>query len=330
MDTIKNFFLTFDFYIFWIYFPFIILIWFLIFLYFLFKFFAKNKDVFENIIFSSYWIVLISGFFWKWKTRILTLIIKKIKEHFWKNYIIISNYDNDYTDVYYTSLLDLINILEEIEYIKDIENFNSKEKKEISEKFKNYFSKTQDFESYRWGKKTRFIIIWDEFHNYLYNLDTHFFQKKDGRRLMRILHMVRHMDTIMILSTQDSEELVLKLHRLAMYSIECYSYLSDLIFWAIFFRKNELKKYNESLPTYVPMGRGPALFFNFWRINDFVDFLNNFLNKIYSKVKKYDWEKIEFIKKIETLKYKSKFNVKNVKDIYETNTIIKLLKKSQK
>lgn len=289
---------------------------------------------------GSYGFVLIWGLFAKGKTRMLSMIAllwKKLKQEVF----IISNFDNWYSDIFYSSLDDFINILDDLIFLWDYQNFSHYDRNEILKKFPSYFGKIEKdengkiinpFEEFKKKYKfiptnwyhNNFLLLWDEFHQYFYNTDSAFFATEKGRKLLQTLHQIRHYNTFAVLATQELDELALKFRKLASYEIETETLAGGFLFNSFIYERNRKNKYSSETADekeYRKINKKPIYFWNNYLINQFSFILNKILIFFYRKIWKYEGDFFRIIPKKEELKFKSKFNVKTNIDTYIKGSI---------
>lgn len=323
MEQIRTYFVmwikSFDIYIFWIhlirYFLFFSIVWIIIFSFLL----KKNRTVWLNVVLWTYGFVLIWWLFAKGKTRMLSMIAYLWKT-FKKETFIISNYDNGYSDLFYSSLEDFINILNDLIYLWDYQNFSNSERKEILNKFPDYFGQN-DYESFKKkykyiptnGYHNNFLLLGDEFHQYFYNTDSAFFWTEKWKILLQTLHQIRHYNTFCVLATQELDELALKFRKLASYEIETETIAGGLMFNSYIYERNRKNKYSSETTEekeYRKINKKPIYFLNWFLINKIIFKLNKFWIWFITKFYWYKGEFFRIIKPLNVLNFKSKFNVK--------------------
>lgn len=277
----------------------------------------------------------------------MAMLAKHIKK-LHPNTIIIGNNINAYTDIYFSSFSDFCDILDELQLIGEIQNFDKKDIKEIEKYFwKEYLKTPDDFLEFEkdfkkvGSKKNKFVILGDEFHQYLYSrfFQTNFSGEK-WKKLLETMHQVRHHNTLMILATQELDTLDVSLRSLASYEIETKKWLFWLFYWFSNFiflntkTRDETAKNKEfrKVSTFV-FNNFNFVYFHFIKnLNCKIKKLNIFLEIVqkylFKKINKYwynfykTFEFKEFKEVEKELNFNTKFNVKITKNIYKKWTII--------
>lgn len=303
--------------------------------------FILSKQKFSKLIQTQFWFILIWGKFNAWKTRLLTQMASEVYEI--EDTFVISNFFNWYSFLQYSSFDDFIRLLDDLLLLWEYQNFTEQERNKIKNKFWKYFNqKIIDLIATKYPRipknwyNSRFILQWDEFHQYLYNRNSMGnFSGENWKKLLQTLHQVRHYNTLLILATQDIEELDLKLRKLASYEIDTLNYFwifFGLNFYRFYLNKRQTQKAKDE-KAFNKLNKMPVLYFNNYVYNTYITAFENFYNNFRKKrIKRYNklfkknvlFVKKEFQRKKE-LDFETKFNVKIDVSIYKSWDLFKKL-----
>lgn len=309
-------------------------------IYLLFSY-ANSKKQYGNYLYEKFGIILIGGKFNSGKTRLLAQFASDTYTK--KNTFVISNFYNAYSFCQFSSFKDFCNILDDLLLLGEYQNFTTEEGKKIMEKFPGYFNNEEFkiFKKYRFIPSAgtdicNFVVEGDEFHQYLYNRSAMSnFSTEEGKKLLQTLHQVRHYNTLCVFSTQEIDELDLKLRHLASYEIDTFNFL-NIWYGYNFFRyilnkRNTKEEKNER--EFQKVNKRPILFLNGYFLNFILKDIENVCNRIkkrsiryYNRTFKKNFiYKPIILPKFKKLDFETKFNVKLDKDIYTKEDIFRKL-----
>lgn len=301
--------------------------------------FKKNYSKANAFLAYKTGMIILDGLFNAWKTRLMTTLAKERKA---RQTFVLSNFWNWYTNIFWSSLLDLQNLLEDLLLLWEFQNFTDedikrmympmknniyKEKMEIRKNIKKQY-KNIPFDWYF----CNFLILWDEFQNYFYNREAMRNFTGDKKRFLTLLHQVRHFNSLLIFWTQNASELDVKFRKLSSLYVNTFEKLNNLIYWYNVYsftidRDNNLdidkaKKYNK-----VPIFKLNKYALNnfIWKYLLFVNRLNYFHDKINTLFKKDIFWKRNINFRFDALKFHTKFNVNPEYSIYTKWDLFKYL-----
>jgi hypothetical protein len=286
-----------------------------------------NYGKYSRFLMTKFWYVLIWWKFASWKTRLLSQIWKTAFEN--KKFVI-SNFYLGYSFLNFSSKKDFLFLVNDLLFLGEIQNYSDED---FLLYYKNYW---KDFIN-EWLKRRKefrkkykyipcnwyvcnFVVLCDEFHQYFSNREHMVNFSWENKEFLTSLHQVRHFNTLMVLATQDIEDLDLKFRKLASYEIDTLQFW-NLIFWFNIFRYNH--KRNEDEKNFDAINKLPILRFNSYSINFIIKSFEKKLNsiKFLTRLLK---RKISF-RKFNTLPFDTKFNVNVAVSIYkEWDLFVKL------
>ena len=244
----------------------------------------KNQKYYKNGFLRKNTVYLIGGKMWDWKTRFMTKTAKDIKESN-KNIIVCSNYMNWYTDIFFSSKKDLFYLQKDIQTLWLTLNFNWEEKKQIEKAFWWYFNFDEETLKFKSklskikaiGQKINLLTLGDEFYAYLHNRKAmKNFSGIDWEKLLEMLHQTRHSNQLLLLSSQDTDNLDLDLRQIADKEIEVKERLFGLFYWFNLYYYLNLKYQNKNDNMYFQkINRFPFVFFNWYLLYQFIEFINS-------------------------------------------------------
>lgn len=303
----------------------------------------KNQKYYLNWFLKKNTVYLIWWKFWNWKTRLLTQIWKDIKANY-KNTIVYSNYHNWYSDLFFSSDDDFFKLQVDIQALGLYLNFTNEEKKEIENKFKNYFSFDKEyFEKHKKsldkikkiGSQINITWLCDEFHLYFYNRNfMKNFSWDKGRKKLETLHQTRHSNQLLIIATQETDTLDLDIRQIAEKEIEVKEWLNWFLFWFnIFTFLNSKEKTDDK--QFLKNNKIPYLFLNKYLMFILTENLYIFYYKIEQKAlafyNKRFWKNLyrenKLLNPFEKYKllYNTKFNINPSLNVYESGDLFKII-----
>lgn len=300
-------------------------------------YYRKQNLYYRNGLIRKFATYLLSGKTGKGKTRLMSQIARDCKN---PRTIVVSNYYNAYTDVFYSSFADFCNLQRDIAILGLHQNFDIAKKKEISSRFPKYFD--IDPESQKVLKKVKekyeFLTLGDEFYAYLFNRNFMAnFAKGEGKQLLIDLHQTRHSNQTLILASQSADSLDHDTRELAHNEIDVKSWLLDLVYG--FDVQRYLSKYDRKTMgvEFAKVNKFPYLFFNFYQMSKSIDSYSlgfkNAIGKIH--IGKYyfpnSWVRTEW-KLFESyiLDYESNFNVRTDISVYKKGDLFVFLANREK
>lgn len=285
---------------------------------------------------------LVGGKPWNWKTRFMTRFMRDAKNEIW-NIMIMSNWYNNYTDVFYSSKKDFINLQKEIYLLALHTNFSIDEKMEIEKAFGWYFNfdeETRKFKPLIQKIKKLWIKVHnvtggDEFHQYFHSrMAMSNFAKEEGQDLLGMMHQTRHSKQTLLLASQDTDALDLDFRQIADLEIEVKEWLFGFFYGFNLYSYLSTKFQNlDKSRTFKKQTKFPfwnlnkfLLYWYFERINYIFDvsqdklfkFLNKHWNKNIYEKKKFDNPFMDW-----KLLYNTNFNVDKSISVYIPGTYLK-------
>ena len=280
----------------------------------------KNEKYYKNWFLKKYAVYLVWWLPWEWKTRFLTKIGGEIKENS-KNSIIYSNYYNENSDLFFSSMADFILLQRDIQALWLELNFDFEERKEIEKKFISYFSSDQEYTK-RNAKKLKKIKdlnikidilgLCDEFHLYLHNRSAMSnFSGEKWKKLLEMIHQTRHSKQLLLIATQDTDTLDLDLRQISDKEIEVKDFWNGLFYWFYLYKYLNLKFQNKDKTLFFQkINKMPFWFFNWFIFFNAIKKINKKLDKLQKNIYYFINNKI-FLKLNE--KYKKNYYIKNNK-----------------
>lgn len=297
---------------------FVYIIWIFIFTFFIWqvKRWAKDNMFLER----NDWFIILDWKFWNWKTRFMTNLQKQAN-----NYILISNFYTGYTHIRFNSMQDLINLLLDIQKLSEYQNYSIEELKVIywrengealSRKLANYEELKQYKNIPKDGYYTKFLWTCDEFQNLFFSRNSLSNFSWWNKVLLKLLHQVRHMNSLFIFATQNADELDIKFRRLSTFYVNTWSKFSDWFFWynIYFFQNNSAGRKIEDDELYK-INKAPIFFINKFKLNNYIFKINMWFLELKRKYNRLKLYKIKF--RFNELQFHSKFNCDPDYDIYK-------------
>lgn len=316
---------------------------FIVYLVFLFK---KNQEYYNNGFMRKNTVYLIWGKMWNGKTRFLTQFFKDCVEYFNNTktkIMVMSNWHNGYTDVFYSSKYDFIMLQKEIYLLALHCNFSFEEKIQIEKAFNWYFDfdeETKKFKKYIDKIKASGITIhnvtgWDEFHQYFHSrMAMSNFSKLDGQELLGQLHQTRHSKQTIILASQDTDALDLDFRQIAELEIEVKEWCAG-IFYGFNLYRYLSQKYQNLEKSYIfkKVNKVPFWWLNKYLLFKIIERFDNIFEflqkKLFAFLNKHGNKNIYEIIHIPNpfsdgkLDYNTNFNVDKSISIYKPWTYLK-------
>jgi len=271
------------------------------------KDFTKAGEFIKN----KFGMIILDGKFWKWKNRFMVQLQKESIE---KWYFVLSNFYSWHTFQRWNSLNDLRNLLYDIWLIWEYQNFTDEDirimylwewKKSIAKKMRE---RKKIRKLYKFipasGFYNKFLITCDEFQNLFFSRGAMSNFSGENEDFLKLLHQVRHYNTLMIFATQEASELDVKFRRLSSYYIRVFDKINELIYWYNVFEFKIDKENNMNLEQAKRFTKVPV-----WKINGYK--LNIFINKIEKIIRK----KIKY--RFKQLPFQNKFNANPENSIYK-------------
>ena len=321
------------------------LLW-ILFIFYFYLMTLKNDQYYANGFMRKRAIYLVWGKPGNWKTRFMTSFERDVKELFEEskeNIMIMSNWFNNYTDIFYSSKEDFMNIQKEIYLLAMHTNFSPEEKREVENAFKWYFNFTNETKKFKhlidkikeqWIKVHN-VTCGDEFHQYFHSrLAMSNFAKEEGQTLLWRIHQTRHSHQTLVLATQDTDGLDLDFRQISDMEID----VKERAFWLFYgfnlytYLSTKFQNLDKSR-TFKKMTKFP-----FWKVNQyllykyfeqfdiiFVHFqkkLFNFLNKHWNK-NIYELRHIKNPFERGKLLYNTNFNVDKTISVYKPGDYLK-------
>lgn len=308
----------------------------LIILYFKFKTNYKKSDAFLK---SKTGFIVLDGKFWTWKTRFMAQLAK---ESLPKWIFVLSNFYNWYNFIKWNSLEDLKNILYDVWLLGEYQNYTDAELKAIycedwkaveKEKFKirRELKKKYKYIPSNWFSN-RFMVLGDEFQNYFFNRGAMSNFSGDNKNLLKLFHQVRHFNTMLILGTQNSDELDVKFRRLSSYYVNTGEKMGGLFYYYNVYQFITDRENNLNLEKAQKFTKVPVIKLNYYALNGFIKWYErkinrlNFLNKYVNKIVRFKLLTERNIKyRFWQLKFHTKYNVNPDIHTYKSGDIFKKL-----
>ena len=306
---------------------FFITIW-LCLLVFWFLFYKNSKK--DNVFLQSkFWFILLDWKFWTWKNRFMVQVQKNSK-----NYIVLSNFYSGYTNLRWNSLQDLTLLLQDVWKLSEYQNFSLEQLKhyykdnieQLNEKVANW----HEMKKYKnlpcnWYY-TKFLFTCDEFQNLFFNRNSLANFSGNNKILLKLLHQIRHLNSLMIFATQNADELDLKFRRLSTYYINTYDMLNDWLYWYnIYYFSNNLSWWKKEIDDLTKINKTPIFFLNKYKLNNIILKLNIWFLQIKRKYQNFKMIKIKY--RFDELDFNSKFNADPDFNTYKENDLFKYLDK---
>lgn len=299
----------------------------------------KNYRDSENFLKEKTWFIVIDGKFETWKTRFMSQLAKD-SQSIWR--FVLSNFYNWYSFIKWNSLEDLKNLLYDVWLLWEYQNFTDeelkriyqqdgkdnlkekiKQRKEIKKKYKNI--------PCNWFYNS-FLILWDEFQNYMFNRGAMSNFSWENKNLLKLFHQVRHFNSLCVLWTQESDELDVKFRRLSTFYINTLEKINWLIYWYNVYSFVTDKENNLNIEKANKYTKIPVIKLNLYFINKVfkkIQYKLNALNKYHDKLNyilHYDLfseRKIKF--RFNQLDFHTKYNVNPDIDTYTPGDLFKKL-----
>lgn len=295
---------------------FVIIIWIIVFVRY-----RKSYKEAKDFIVNQLWYIILDWKFWLWKTRFLALLAQEAKKN---NMIVLCNYYNVYEDVRWGSIKDLIKLLRDMWLLWECQNFTEIEIREMygkegKERVKQKIKAIREIKAkYKnipcnWFY-TRFLLQWDEMQNIFYNREAMSNFSWDKKILLKLLHQVRHFNTLCTFALTSASELDLKFRRISNF----YLSFGEALWWL--FIKYDVynfdidKENNFEMDKATKRTKVPVIKLNWY-----------YVNKIINKIEKLIRRRIKF--RFKELWFKTKFNADPDVDIYEEWYLFEYLNK---
>lgn len=279
----------------------------------------KYKRDFTNakeFLRHKFGMIILDGKFWKGKNRFMVNLQSESSTNW---YFTLSNFYSWHTFIRWNSLTDLKDLLHDVWTLWEYQNFSDDElkvmysdegKERVKEKFAERKAIRKKFKhipnSWFFNK---FLITCDEFQNLFFNRWAMGNFSGDNADFLKLLHQVRHFNTLMVFATQESWELDVKFRRLSSYYIRVFDYLDWIVYWYNVFEFVVDREQNMNLESAKRFTRVPVWMLNFYKFNVII-------NKIERRFKR----KIKF--RFSQLKFFSKFNADPDRNIYTKGDLL--------
>ena len=304
----------------------------------------KNYKQSSNFLKSKTWFIVIDWKFETWKTRFMTALAKESQKA-WR--FVISNFYSGYNFIKRNSLEDLRNLLYDVWLLWEYQNFTDEElkeiykedgKKELKEKLRIRRELKRKYKNipYNWFNNS-FLFLWDEFQNYFFNRGAMANFSGGNKELLKLFHQVRHFNSLVVIWTQESDELDVKFRRLSTFYINTLEKMNGLIFWYNVFEFLTDKENNLNVEKAHKFTRIPVFFINWYDINHIINWIEYKLNKLnryhkgINKILHFDLFSTREIKyKFKQLEFHTKYNVNPDVSTYKEKDLFKKLNKFYK
>jgi len=310
-------------------------IYFIALLIILFVIWQIKRGIKDNLFLQKNdWFIILDWKFWAWKTRFMVNLQKD-----WSNFINISNFYSWYTHIRFNSLDDLINLLLDIQKLSEYQNYDENEVKHIyswewNEVLNKKLENIKELKKYKNIPKdwyyTKFLWTCDEFQNLFFSRSALSNFSWGNKILLKLLHQVRHMNSLFIFATQNADELDIKFRRLSTFYVNTWSNLWDWFFgYNIYFFENNLnwRKINEE--EMKKINKAPIFKLNKYKLNNIIFKINR---KLLDWKRKYNWVKklYKINYRFDELDFHSKYNCDPDNSIYKPWYLFEYLDKFYK
>lgn len=302
------------------------LYWLYFFLFIAIIYFVKQKNNFKkskNFLKSKNWFIVLDWKFEAWKTRFMTAMAEESQK---SGRFVLSNFYNWYSFLKWNSLEDLRKLLYDVWLLWEYQNFTDEEfekiyKQDWTENLKTKLKERKEIrKKYKYipkdGYHNNFLIEGDEFQNYMFNRWAMTNFSGENKNLLKLFHQVRHFNSLIILWTQNSDELDVKFRRLSSFYINTGEKMGGLFFSYNVYEFITDKENNLDLNKAYKFTKVPVFILNKYFLNEIINNFEYFLNR-FEEIE----EKINYIfkrtiftrriikKKFNQLKFHTKYNV---------------------
>ena len=310
-------------------------------------FFFKYKKDYRNsaeFLKSKTWFIILDWKFETWKTRFMTQIAKDSQE---SGRFVLWNFYNWYNFIKWNSLEDLRLLLYDVWLLGEYQNFSDEELKKLyiqdwnetykeKKKQRQYLRKKYKYIPYN-GYHNNFLILGDEFQNYMFNRGAMSNFSWDNKNLLKLFHQVRHFNSLLILWTQESDELDVKFRRLSTFYINTGEKLNWFFYYYNVYQFLTDKENNLNLEKAHKYTKVPVYKINYYELNNLLKkyiYKINSLNKYHNKLNKIFgselfWER-DIKYRFNQLNFHTKYNVNPDINTYEAEDLFKKLNKFYK
>lgn len=277
---------------------------------------------------SNDWFIILDWKFKAGKTRFMTNLQKDATE-----YINIGNFWTWYTHIRFNSMNDLINLLLDIQELSEYQNYDIEDikiiyKAEWLNAINNKLESRKKLNKYKHiphdGYYTKFLWCCDEFQNLFFSRNALSNFSGANKVLLKLLHQVRHMNSLFVFATQNADELDIKFRRLSTFYVNTWRKANDWLYWydVYFFANNSIgRKMDESEMTKI--NKAPIIKINKYKLNNIIIKINHFFLNLKRKYKFLKLFKIKFV--FDELQFNTKFNCNPDYDIYKPWYIFEFL-----
>lgn len=295
-------------------------------------YYKKKKTASENFLNAQNGYVLIDGKFWKGKTRFLTLLAREAKK---KGMIVLSNFYNAYTHVRWNSVDDLIRLLSDMWLLWEAQNYNEDEirtmyawegRERVKQKLDAIKAVKRRYKNIPYnGFYTRFLLSGDEMQNIFFNREAMGNFSGSKKSLLKLLHQIRHFNSLGTFALTDAREIDLKFRRISSFYLAFSDMLGGLILKYHIYNFDLDKEQNFDSENAKKLTKVPVVKFNGYVANKIVEKVQNLIHK-----------RIKFKFTVPLLKWTiqvpfselwffSKFNADPDCDIYESGYLFEYL-----
>lgn len=278
-----------------------------------------NKTKSEKFLHAQNGYIIIDGKFWKGKTRFLTLLAREGKK---QGMIILSNFYNSYEDIRWNSVEDLIRLLTDVWVLWEAQNYSEDEirkmyaaegKARVKEKIDSVKHIKRAYKNIpmNWFY-TRFLLSGDEMQNIFFNREAMSNFSGTKKSLLKLLHQIRHFNSLGTFALTDAREIDLKFRRISSYYLAFSDMLGGLILKYHIYNFDLDKEQNFDSENALRLTKVPVVKFNGYMAN-----------KILEKVQKLIRRRIKY--RFAQLGFFSKFNADPDTHIYEEWQLFRFL-----
>lgn len=242
--------------------------------------------------------------------------------------IVICNFYNSSENVRWNSVVDLMNIMEDMWKLGEYQNhtidqiqtmYESEGKKRLKSKMESYKMIWKKYPNIpKNGFITRFLLAWDEVQNIFFNRNSMENFSWPRKRLLKLLHQVRHFNTLVAFALTDRDEIDRKFKRISSHYVSIWEAMWELIIkYNVFISKFD-KDGNFETDDTLKLTKVPATHINGYQWNKRIVW--PFERLIRRRLPKF----LSFLR-VRELWFFSKFNADPDEDIYTPWDLFKYL-----
>lgn len=239
--------------------------------------YRKSWKEARTFIYAVRWFMIVDGLFWRGKTRFLTLLCQEAKKA-WM--IILSNFYNSSEDVRWNSAKDLILLMQDMWMLGEYQNYTQEDvrkmyesegKKRVEEKINMMKKIAKKYPNIPHGWfVTKLFLAGDEIQNIFFNRNSMENFAGDRKGLLKLLHQIRHFNTLCAFALTDRDEIDRKFKRISSHYVSIGESINGLLMKYNVYTAKFDKDWNFDTDTSEKLTKVPATHFNGWQWNKLV------------------------------------------------------------